>query len=194
MSKTYQSLDDTLVRFIKKQHMFFVATAPLEREGHINLSPKGLDTFRILDPSTVAYLDLTGSGVETVAHLRENRRITLMFCAFNGPPKILRLYGRGEVTEPGDSRFEELLPLFPSIAGTRSIVIVTLDRIADSCGYAIPLFEYSGERAQLIEWAEHKGPEGVVEYRSGHNRLSIDGLSGLRSASQGLPGASSRNT
>jgi hypothetical protein len=182
MSKTYSLLDNALVRFIEKQHMFFVATAPLDREGHINLSPKGLDTFRILDPTTVAYLDLTGSGIETVAHLRENRRITLMFCAFEGPPKILRLYGHGEVTEPGNRRFEELLPLFPGIPGTRSIVIVTLDRIADSCGYAIPLFEYTGERSQLIEWADHKGPEGVVQYRRGHNRVSIDGLSGLRSA------------
>lgn len=182
MSKVYESLDDTLARFIKKQHVFFVATAPLDREGHINLSPKGLDTFRILDAKTVAYLDLTGSGVETVAHLRDNRRITLMFCALNGPPKILRLYGHGEVTEPGDNRFEEMLPLFPSIPGTRSIVVVTLDRIADSCGYAIPRFEYMGERSQLIEWADHKGPEGVVEYRRGHNRASIDGLAGLRSA------------
>ncbi len=181
MSKTYQSLDDTLVRFIKKQHMFFVATAPLDRDGHVNLSPKGLDTFRIIDPNTVAYLDLTGSGVETIAHVRENRRITLMFCAFKGPPKILRLYGRGEAVESGDSRFEELLPRFPDLVGTRAIVIVSLDRIADSCGYAIPMFEYMGERTQLLEWGEHRGPDGLVEYRQSHNHVSIDGLGGLKS-------------
>jgi Pyridoxamine 5'-phosphate oxidase len=182
MSKTFDSLDEALARFIRKQHMFFVATAPNSGDAHINLSPKGLDSFRILDPQTVAYLDLTGSGVETVAHLRENQRITLLFCAFEGPPKILRLYGQGEVLEPGDSRFEQLKPQFPDLVGARSIIVVTLTRIADSCGYAIPLYEYAGERTQLIEWGQRQGPKGLVKYRSGHNRVSIDGLAGLRSA------------
>ncbi len=182
MGKVYDCLDDKLTRFIQKQPMFFVATAPLSRDAHINLSPKGLNSFRILDPDNVAYLDLTGSGVETIAHLRENQRITLMFCAFEGAPKILRLYGHGEVLEPGERRFEELKPRFPDLVGARAIIVVRLTRIADSCGYAIPHLEYRGERNQLIEWGERKGPDGVAEYRRGHNRLSIDGLAGLRSA------------
>jgi len=166
-------------KFIKAQHLFFVATAPLDAAGHVNLSPKGLDCLRILDSKTVAYLDLTGSGIETIAHLRENGRIVLMFCAFQGPPKIVRLHGRGEVFEQGDSRFDELRPLFPSLAGTRSIIVVSVNRVADSCGYAIPLFSYEGERSQLIEWAENKGEAAVEQYRSEKNRMSIDGLPGL---------------
>src|SRR6185312_7902999 len=182
MGKVYDHLDDTLTRFIKKQPMFFVATAPLRGDAHINLSPKGLDSFRVLDSNTVAYLDLTGSGVETIAHIRENRRITLMFCAFTGPPKVLRLYGDGEALEPGDHRFEELKPQFPDLIGARSIIVVRLTRIADSCGYAIPLMDYRGERNQLIEWGERKGNAGIIDYRRGHNVVSIDGLAGLRSA------------
>lgn len=180
MSKVYDGIDDSLEQFIARQHMFFVATAPLDRNGHLNLSPKGLDSFRVIDRRTVAYLDLTGSGVETVAHLRENGRIVILFCAFEGPPKILRLYGLGEVLEPGDSRFEEVRGLFKEIVGMRSIIVVSLDRIADSCGYAIPLYQYEGERDQLIKWGQRQGPEGLVRYRAGHNALSIDGLPGLR--------------
>jgi Pyridoxamine 5'-phosphate oxidase len=182
MSKVYDGIDDTLARFIAAQHMFFVATAPLDAGGHVNLSPKGLESFRVIDPRKVAYLDLTGSGIETVAHLRENGRIVILFCAFEGPPKILRLYGRGEAIEPADARFEELQGLFPEIVGTRSIIVVSLERIADSCGYAIPLYQYEGERNQLIKWGQRQGPQGLVEYRAGHNALSIDGLPGLRTA------------
>jgi hypothetical protein len=182
MSKVYDGIDDTLAAFIAAQHMFFVATAPLDGSGHVNLSPKGLESFRVIDSKTVAYLDLTGSGIETVAHLRENGRIVILFCAFEGPPKILRLYGRGEPIEPVDPRFKELKGLFPEIVGTRSIIVVSLERIADSCGYAIPLYQYEGERNQLIKWGQRQGPVGLIQYRAGHNVSSIDGLPGLRTA------------
>jgi len=180
MSKVFDHIDDNLARLISAQRMFFVATAPLDPNGHVNLSPKGLASFRIIDPHTVAYLDLTGSGIETVAHIRENGRIVLMFCTFEGPPKILRLYGRGEAVERGDPRFAKLCGLFPETPGTRSIIVVALDRIADSCGYAVPRYRYEGERSQLIEWAERKGSSGLDEYRAEHNRTSIDGLPGLK--------------
>jgi len=181
MGKTYSEIDASLAEFIRKQHMFFVATAPADAEGHINLSPKGLDTFAILDPQTVAYLDLTGSGIETVAHLRENGRIVIMFCAFEGSPKILRLHGKGEVIEVGDPRFAGLRAKFPPLDGARGVIRIELDRIADSCGYAVPVYHFEGQRAQLLEWAERKGADGVVRYREEHNRASIDDLPGLTS-------------
>ena len=180
MSNVFDGIDEVLARFIGAQHVFFVATAPLDPGGHVNLSPKGLESFRVIDPQTVAYLDLTGSGIETVAHLRENARVVIMFCAFEGPPKILRLHGRGEVVEPEDSRFPELLKLFPKLPGTRSIVVVALERIADSCGYGVPLYRYEGERKQLVDWARRKGTSGLAQYRTETNHSSIDGLPGLR--------------
>jgi hypothetical protein len=180
MGKLYPQLDDSLRSFITAQHMFFVATAPTS-EGHINCSPKGLDCFRILDPTTVAYLDLTGSGIETIAHIRQNERICIMFCVFEGPPKILRLYGRGEAIEPGDSEFDSLMTHFESSpkSGLRSIVRVNVTRIADSCGYAVPRYEYKGERDKLLAWAETKGPAAVAAYQHEKNATSIDGLPGL---------------
>jgi hypothetical protein len=181
MGKVYERLDDTLVGFIGRQHVFFVGTAPDSPDGHLNVSPKGLDTFRILGPKSVAYLDLTGSGIETVAHLRQNGRITIMFCAFAGRPLILRLYGRGRVVEPGDPEWDGLIAHFREYAGARSVVVVDLERIADSCGFAVPLYEYQGERSQLIDYANRKGPEGLEEYRARKNRASIDGIAGLRS-------------
>ncbi|MGO9061199.1 MAG: pyridoxamine 5'-phosphate oxidase family protein [Candidatus Binataceae bacterium] len=182
MGKVYDGIDNALAGFIAAQHVFFVATAPLDRAGYLNLSPKGLDSFRVIDPKTVAYLDLTGSGIETLSHLRENRRIVILFCAFEGPPKLLRLYGRGDPVEPGDPRFEDLRPLFPNLAGVRSVIVVELDRIADSCGYGVPLYSYEGERTQLLQWAKRKGPNGLAQYRAENNRLSIDGMPGLRLA------------
>ena len=181
MAKLYSEIDETLAQFIKRQHVFFVATAPLSVEGHINLSPKGLDSFAILNPKTVAYLDLTGSGIETVTHVKENSRIVVLFCAFDGAPKILRLHGRADVLEPGDADFATLLALFPPHRAVRSVIRIQLDRIADSCGYGVPLYSYDGERSQLREWAERKGPAGVRTYQEEHNRVSIDGLPGLRS-------------
>jgi hypothetical protein len=180
MGKLYDEIDETLRRFLEAQRMFFVATAPLDAAGHVNLSPKGLDSFRVIDPRTVAYLDLTGSGIETVAHLRENGRIVLLFCAFEGPPKIVRLQGRGEVVEPSDPGFGALAARFPTFAGTRSVIVISLERISDSCGYGVPLYGYEGQRSQLLDWAERKGADGVVRYREDNNRRSIDGLRGLK--------------
>ena len=179
MAKLYDAIDDTLARFIAAQHVFFVATAPLDSEGHVNLSPKGHQSFRVIDPKTVAYLDLTGSGIETVSHVRENGRIVILFCAFEGPPKIVRLHGRGEVVKPGDPRFAQLLTLFPRFAGVRSVIVVSLTRVADSCGYGVPMYSYEGERTQLLQWAQRKGPQALDRYRAENNLASIDGLPGL---------------
>lgn len=181
MGKVYGQLDESLMSFIGRQHVFFVGTAPDAPDGHLNLSPKGLDTFRILGPMSVAYLDLIGSGIETVAHLRQNGRITIMFCAFEGRPLIVRLYGRGRVVEPGDPEWDGLIDRFPEYPGVRSVVVVDLERIADSCGFAVPLYEYRGERSQLIDYACKKGPEGLERYKALKNRESIDGIAGLRS-------------
>jgi hypothetical protein len=179
MGKTLPSLDDAAARFIQAQHMFFVASAPLDANGHVNLSPKGLDTFRVLGPTTVAYLDFNGSGVETIAHLKENGRIVLMFCAFQGPPNILRLYGHGRAVEPHELDFSDLAPLFPAQEAIRSIIVVELTRVTDSCGYGVPLLKYEGERQQLSAWARKQGPEGLKAYRQRKNRESIDGLPGI---------------
>ncbi len=179
MATAADSLSQTAQEFIAKQHVFFVATAPLAAEGHVNVSPKGLDTFRVLDSRTVAYLDLTGSGTETIAHLKENGRIVLMFCAFEGPPKILRVHGRGEVIEPEHPDFAALCRLFPLLPGVRSIVRVQVTRVAESCGYGVPLYQFVGERKQLIEWALRKGPQGLRDYRLRNNQRSLDGLPAL---------------
>jgi hypothetical protein len=179
MGRTYDAIDDALAAFLRAQHVFFVGTAPLAESGHVNVSPKGLDAFTILDPHTVAYLDLTGSGVETIAHLRENGRITLLFCAFEGPPKIVRLHGRGRVVPAGDPEFATLAAGLPPRPGARSMIVVAVDRIADSCGYGVPRYAYEGERSQLVDWAERKGPAGLHAYRAANNVASIDGLPGL---------------
>jgi hypothetical protein len=180
MGRTYPEIDERNAAFIREQRVFFVATAPASADGRLNLSPKGLDTLAILNKNTIAYLDLVGSGIETVAHLRENGRIVFLFCAFEGPPRLLRLHGRGEVIEPGDADWESLVGNFPRYDNARSIIRVAVERVSDSCGYGVPLFEYRGDRSQLIEWAERKGPEGVAAYRAENNRESIDGLPGLR--------------
>lgn len=179
MGHIRSTLDETAIKFIGAQRMFFVASAPIDANGHVNLSPKGLDSFRILGPSTVAYLDLTGSGIETVAHIKENGRVVLMFCAFQGPPSILRLHGRGRVIEPQDKEFEKLVQHFPQYDSTRSIIVIELTRVADSCGYGVPLMRHEGERSQLSAWARKKGPEGLEAYRQEKNRRSIDRLPGL---------------
>lgn len=156
-----------------------MATAPLDADGHVNLSPKGLDTFRILDPNTVAYLDFDGSGVETIAHLKENGRIVLMFCAFQGPPNIFRLYGHGRVVESHEADFTRLTAHFPAYESARSVIVVKLTRVTDSCGYGVPLFNYEGEREQLAAWTRKQGPDGLLAYRDRKNKHSIDGLPGL---------------
>ena len=176
------TLNDRDRAFIARQRMFFVATAPLAGDGLINLSPKGLDgTFAIIDERTVAYLDLTGSGVETIAHLRENGRVCIMFNAFEGPPNILRIQGKGEAIEPGEAGFDELAAHFADLPGVRSIIRVTAERIADSCGFGVPFYAYQGQRDTLTEWAEKKGPAGVIKYQQGKNAKSLDGLPGLKS-------------
>ena len=186
MGKVYAELDERLRNFISRQPVFFVATAPCltpdGEGGHVNLSPKGLDTFAVLDRTTIAYLDLTGSGVETIAHLRDNGRITIMFCAFDGKPNILRLYGRGEVLAIGQPEADELMPRFGTYPGARSVIRVRVDRVSTSCGYGVPRFSYEGERDQLTAWADRRGPDGLVEYREEKNAVSIDGLPGLAGA------------
>jgi hypothetical protein len=181
MGSIFPELNERLREFIAQQRMFFVASAPLAADGRINISPKGLDCLRILGPTTVAYVDLTGSGIETVAHVRENGRLTLMFCAFQGPPRILRLRGRGEAVEPSDDQWDDYSHQLPHHANARSIIVLHVEMIADSCGYGIPLYDYVGERSQLSEWCERKGPAGIAEYQAKKNRSSIDGLPGLRS-------------
>lgn len=183
MGRTYDAIDGGLSDFLARQHVFFVATAPSGGDGHINLSPKGLDgTFAVLGPKTVAYLDLTGSGVETIAHLRENGRIVVMFCAFEGPPRIVRFHGQGEAVVAGDPRFDELAERFPARPGMRAVIVVDVERIADSCGYGVPRLRFEAERDQLDRWAERKGPGGIARYQASKNARSIDGLPGLPSA------------
>jgi hypothetical protein len=179
MGSLYLELDEALHEFIAQQRVFFVGTAPLAATGHVNISPKGLDCLRILGPREIAYLDLTGSGIETVAHVRENGRLTLMFCAFQGAPRILRLQGMARVLEPGDDEWQDLAAHFPPYDGSRSIVVLNIERIADSCGYGVPLYEYVGERSQLVAWAQRKGPTGIADYKAKKNTRSIDGLPGL---------------
>jgi hypothetical protein len=180
MAKLFAEIDARLREFVAAQHVFFVASAPAGSGGHVNLSPKGLDTLRVLGPRELAYLDYVGSGAETIAHLRENGRITLMWCAFEGPPRILRMHGRAEALEPGDAGFERLRPLFPESPRARSIIRVDVERIADSCGYGVPLLRYEGERTQLADWCERKGDSGLEQYQREHNAQSIDRLPALR--------------
>jgi hypothetical protein len=179
MGKTYDLIDTKLARWLGVQKIFFVATAPLSVGGHINCSPKDGSSFQILDERTVCYLDLTGSGVETIAHLKENGRIVLMFCAMEGPPKIVRLHGRGEAIEPQHPDFEALRAAFPATTGLRSFIRIQLDRISDSCGFGVPIYEFRGQRSQLKEWAERKGEANLASYRQEKNSHSIDGLSGV---------------
>lgn len=178
MGRVLDALDDQLIGWIERQHVFFVATAPSEG-GRVNLSPKGLDSLRVLDERTVAYLDLTGSGAETIAHLRDNGRITLMLCAFEGPPQILRLYGRGSVVALGDPDFEDASAPFPDLVGARAVITVAVDRVQTSCGYAVPKMAFVEDRHRLEQWAENRGDDGLVAYRAEKNATSIDGLPGL---------------
>ena len=174
MAKFYPALDDQLRAFIARQHMFFVATAP--QDGRINLSPKGLDALRVLDERRVAYLDLTGSGNESAAHLLENGRMTLMFCSFEGDHLILRLYGQGRVVARQDAQWQELAALFPPLPGIRQFIVLDIESLQTSCGAGVPLYAYQGERDALLNWLEKKGEEDVRAYRLEKNRISIDGL------------------
>ena len=189
MGKTFDGIDDHLREWIARQSLFFVATAPLAADGHVNASPKGpIGTLRVLDPHTIAYLDYTGSGAETIAHLRENGRIVVMLCAFDGPPRIVRLHGTGEVLTRDDERFDAVFASAgfeqPAAAeARRAIVRVELHRIADSCGYGVPLLSYEGTRPHMEAWAAKKlrsgGAEALLEYQREKNSDSIDGLPAL---------------
>ena len=176
MGKQFEALLPEHEAFIAKQHIFFVGSAPLSEEGHVNLSPKGYDSLRVLSPNRVAYLDLTGSGNETSAHIRENGRVTIMFCAFEGPPNIMRLYGKGTVVLPGTAEWEELYPLFPPIPGARQITAVDFDKVQTSCGFAVPFMAYEKERDTLRKWAAHQGDDGLTGYWKQKNVQSLDGL------------------
>jgi hypothetical protein len=176
MGKVIEHLTDELMEFIRQQHLFFVATAPLSAEGHINLSPKGLDVFRVLTPNRVAYLDLTGSGNETSAHLQENGRITIMFCAFTGPANILRLYGTGRTVLPETPEWEAVFPHFTAMVGMRQIIVADIDRVQTSCGYAVPFMDFREDRETLTKYWENKGPASVPVYQAEKNMVSIDGL------------------
>ena len=179
MGQVRSQIDDAVRGFIAAQKIFFVATSPLQADGHINLSPKGHDTFRILDPKTVAYLDFNGSGVETISHVKENGRIVLMFCAFQGPPDIIRIYGKGRAVEAHEAEFAGLAQNFPVFEHVRSVIVIEVERVVDSCGYGVPLFQYEGERTQLQKWAHKNGAQGLKDYRARKNRNSIDGLPGV---------------
>ncbi|MCJ7436338.1 MAG: pyridoxamine 5'-phosphate oxidase family protein [Acidimicrobiia bacterium] len=179
MGRVLDEITPAIRQLIDAQHVFFVATAPSGPDGHVNVSPKGLDTFAVLGPNEVAYLDLTGSGAETIAHLRDNGRITIMFCTFEGAPNIVRVYGQGEVIPVDDPRARELRTRFSDHPGARSIVRVDVERVSTSCGYAVPLMAYQDDRSRLTEWTEGKGAEGLVAYRAEKNATSIDGLPAL---------------
>lgn len=174
MGKMFSALDERLTAFIAGQKIFFTATAP--EEGRINLSPKGIDTFRCLDHHTVAYLDLTGSGSEAAAHLIENGRMTIMFCAFDGAPLILRLYGQGHVVRPRDPEWSGLMANFNPLPGQRQIVVLRIESVQTSCGFGVPCFDYAGERRLLLDWSAKKGSDGLEEYWREKNQVSIDGL------------------
>lgn len=176
MSKQRDCIDTELAAWLAEQHVFFVATAPLSKTGHVNCSPKGGDSFRVLGPMEAAYQDYTGSGAETAAHLRENGRIVLMFCAFTGKPDIVRLHGTGELILPEDARFGSIAAAFPPNPGTRALVHIKITRVSTSCGYAVPFMDYREERQTLDKWAATKGEAGLEEYRAAKNMHNIDGM------------------
>ncbi|MEH2395504.1 MAG: pyridoxamine 5'-phosphate oxidase family protein [Nostoc sp.] len=176
MSKFFDCITDELQDFIAAQHLFFVGSAPLSPTGHVNLSPKGLGCFCILSPNRVGYVDLTGSGNETSAHLQENGRITFMFCAFEEPACILRLYGQGKTILPSSPDWNSLYSLFLPMPGARQIIVADIEQVQTSCGFGVPLYEYRGERQTLVNWASKKGEEGVREFQQKRNLVSIDGL------------------
>ena len=179
MGKEYKEIDDRIQRWVDHQRMFFVSTAPLAGDGMVNCSPKGMDALRVLGPKQIAYADIGGSGIETVAHLKENGRIVIMLCAFDGPPKIFRFYGSGRSVEPGEAEFDDLVPKFPDMPTIRNFIVVDVDCIRDSCGYGVPVYEFKRERDSLKNWCDKKTEEELLEYRRERNAQSLDGLPGL---------------
>ena len=182
MGKRFEEITEGLAKWLSAQPLFFVATAPLDAQGLINCSPKGnREEFMVLDTRRVAYLDQTGSGVETIAHLRENGRVVLMFCAFEGPARIVRLHGRGRAALRDTAEFAEVASLFPGAGavGVRSIIHVDVERISDSCGYGVPFMDFTEHRPTMDQWSARKGTEGIRDYWSEKNRVSVDGLNGI---------------
>lgn len=179
MGKIFDGIDTKLKHWIGKQKMFFVSTAPLSADGLVNCSPKGLDSFRVVGPREVVYLDLTGSGIETVSHLKENGRIVIMFCSFDSSARIVRLHGKGTVYEKDSSEFERYAALFEPFPSARSVIHVDVRRISDSCGYGVPHYEFKSDRKAIAKWAEQQGAEGLVKYRREKNAYSLEGLPGL---------------
>jgi Pyridoxamine 5'-phosphate oxidase len=183
VGKVYDSITPGLRAWLDAQHMFFVATAPLDADGHINVSPRGTPgTFAVIDEHSVAWLDLTGSGAETIAHLRENGRVVVMFCAFEGPPKVVRLHGRGRVVVPSQHEWLPLCAHFPAKRGARAVIVVDVDRVGDSCGFAVPRFDFVDDRDLLDRWTENRGDDDLMAYRADRNAISLDGLSALSTA------------
>jgi hypothetical protein len=197
VGRVHERIDERLASWLEAQPVVFVATAPLDPAGHVNCSPRGnRGELAVLDKTRVALLDQTGSGAETIAHLRENGRMVLMACAFDGPPRIVRLHGTGRVYSPADPGWGELADAVtarggdPAAPGVRSIVELTVTRVADSCGYGVPLMTFVGHRPTLDDWSARKGAEGIAAYQAKHNRVSLDGLPALADpADSGLPAA-----
>lgn len=179
MGRTYDAITQELAEFIAAQHVFFVASAPADPHGHVNVSPRGYDTFTIIDDHTVAWLDLTGSGVETIAHLRDSGRVTLMWCAFEGPPRVLRVHGRGRMPAFDSPEAVELRSRWEDIAGARAVIVVDVERISTSCGYGVPFMDFRADRPTLHEWGERKAPDGLADYWVEKNAQSVDGLPGI---------------
>ena len=179
MGQVFEAIDPAMEQWIAAQRLFFVATAPLAGAGLVNCSPKGLDSLRVVDPHTLAYLDLTGSGVETIAHLRENARVVIMLCAFEGAPRIVRLHGRGEVLAPDHAEWAMWRGMFPPLDGVRAVIRVNVTRISDSCGYGVPLMRFEAEREALPRWVAARGAGGIEEYQRTRNARSLDGLTGV---------------
>jgi Pyridoxamine 5'-phosphate oxidase len=179
MGKVFDGIDEALASWITAQPVWFVATAPLAPDGHVNVSPRGRGSLSVLAPHRVGWVDYTGSGVETIAHLRENGRICLMFASFDRRPRIVRLHGYGTVALPGDPAYDEVVVPHPAHPSTRAVIVVDVKRVSDSCGHGMPVMELAGERGLLRLAAEKKGPEGMAAYRGMNNATSIDGLPGL---------------
>ena len=180
MGKEYTEINDKVQSWIERQKIFFVATSPLSGDGLVNCSPKGLDCFRVLGPKEIGYVDTGGSGIETLSHLKENGRIVIMMCAFEGPPKIFRFYGRGTALEPHDDMFAETLARFPQQPAARNIILIDVQRIMDSCGYGVPLYEFKKDRDSLSNYFANQSEEEILAYRAERNRVSLDGLPGLQ--------------
>lgn len=190
MGQVFDGIDGSLAAWIGTQPMWFVATAPLAADGHVNLSPRGHDSLSVLGPHRVAWVDYTGSGAETIAHVRENARITLMWCSYDRRPRIVRVHGRGSVALPGTAAYEQVVALHPAHPSTRAVVVVEVDRVSDSCGFGVPVMDLVGERDLLRLGAEKRGPDGLTAYRVERNAVSLDGLPALdppASAATGTP-------